>query len=332
MKKTILTIASLALAFSMNAQGISDKAAYDDFKSKSPIAVVTTETSWDTLNNAPGTAKAYKGIYFWEKAKSGGLDFSKTRSGNGVLAYTANQAESAYEPSGVGFGEYAKDGVKTPFTLDLTSNSVVSFTVKNTSSVKMEFRVALQDINDTTLNAYAVNSDYTDATASDLDITGSGFYKNELRIVVEAAASKNVSIDFSKGAHVYYKVGETGCKNVEYATLNDKFNFAKVKAFTITPLNEEGTGDGSFPKCWGKVALVSGTYEISNFKIGDQTTIVGVSDEIITEFKSGKVNAYNLSTGALVASGSVEEVAANLENGVYVFKQGSLTKKVAIVK
>jgi len=115
MKKTLLNLALVATLASVSAQGVNATAAYDDFKDGNkanpgidPYSVEQKGVLlWDTLTNAPGTKNAYMGIYWWKKAKTGGLDFTSTRDGSGKSVYTINQVYGGYEPFGVGFGEYA---------------------------------------------------------------------------------------------------------------------------------------------------------------------------------------------------------------------------------
>lgn len=347
MKKTILTIASLlSVASFAQVQGISNVAANDLFQDGSsfvegnnPVAVVTDKIAWNDTTKAPNAAKkAYKGIYWWTDGATGGLDFSSVRN-TGKLSYTLTQPLRSYEPIGVGFGEYAETETSTTsskFTLDLSANAEMSVTIKRTSDAPFRVEFQLQDANGKklTANKEVLSSENGGSGANLYDDAG----RIQLLFSAESSAEQTLTYNWKNAVYGYYTAGTDNskdeptftCTNVQNVELPSVTNFAydKVVAVTMTFTSTVESADD----CYRHQGLTGATFEISSFKLGDVSTIVGVSDEIIAEFKSGKVNAYNLSTGALVASGSVEEVAVNLENGVYVFKQGSLTKKVAIVK
>jgi len=349
MKKTLLNLALVATLASVSAQGINTVGAYDDFAKTSQYSVISTEMLLDSTTHVGNPAKkAYKGIFWWTKPATGGLNFTKTRLGDGKQSYVATQAASAYEPLGVGFGTYAKSatpGDSSFFTVDLSNNAVVSFTIKNTSGADQLFKVGLSDINDTLLNAYATPlAGYNNAGAAKGDIAtednaahDAPYYQYELNITVKKDSTKNVSIDFKGAAHVFYKLnvdgtvrtsgGNIGCKDVGYYSPASTFNFAKVKAFTITPLNSEGTNSGPYPDCYGQKELTAGTFEVTNFRIGDVSGIVGVSDEIIANFKDEVVTVYNFS-GAYVAQGNVADL--NLASGFYIFKSASKAVKTFV--
>jgi len=340
MKKTLLNLALVATLASVSAQGVNATAAYDDFAKASQYSVISTEMLWDSLTHTGNAAKkAYKGIFWWTKRADGkGLDFTKTRAGDGKQSYVANQADGAYEPLGVGFGTYAKTATDSAlFTLDLTANKTVSFTLTNNTSASLLFKVGLQDANDSLLNGYGVqygtynkttdNGGKGDISLEANDGTGP-MYLYELNIVVPKNSSENVSIDFSGAVSIFYKLNAVNeCKDQAYYALTNKFDFSKVKAFTITPLAAEGVGDGSKGNCYRQPLLTAGAFDISNFKIGDVTPLVGVSDEIIANFKDEVVTVYNFS-GAFVAQGNVADL--NLASGLYIFKSASKAKKVYV--
>jgi len=344
MKKTLLSIATL-LAVSVSAQGVGSNYAYDDFAKSAQYSTISTESLWDSLTHTTNAAKkAYKGIFWWTKPASGGLDFTKVRTGNGVQTYTVNQAASAYEPFGVGFGTYGKGGKDSAFfTIDMSKNAVVSFTIKNTSTVEQSFKLGLGDINDTLLNAYTTGLEGYNGggsgtkTIDQLDNSefNAPFYLYELEVTLAAGKTETLSVDFSKAAHVYYKLnvdgtvrtdGNVGCKDVGYYSSASTFDFTKVKSFTITPLNSTGLGVGEAPSCYGKEALTAGTFEISNFKMGDVP--VSITDELVTEtFKDENVTVYNM-VGSIVATGTTESITLN--PGFYIIKSATKTQKVII--
>lgn len=348
MKKTLLNLvafAALGVAFGQ-APGLNAVAAFDDFKDgtvfvpgNNAYSVLTEEIYWnDTTKQAVISKKAYKGIYWWEKGLVG-LDFAWMRN-DGKLSYSAvNQAESKYEPLGVGFGTYASSATAdtaTPFTVDLSNNKKLSLTIANTSTTDMEFRVGLQDINGNMLNGMTRNAAGTELTTEVADANGAyaNVYMYEILFTIAAGASRTFNYDFDSSSYIYYTTltpnSTTECENQgHYKTIaTSGFDFTKVKGITITPLNAAGTGIGDFPQCWGKLALAAGTFDITDFKLGDVSTIVAsISDDVINNFKNEVVTVYNI-TGSVVATGDIETL--NLQSGFYILKSASKTQKVVI--
>ncbi len=335
MKKTLLNLALVATLASVSAQGISTVAAFDDFMDGNkanpgvdPYAVEDKDHfAWDTLANAPSTTKkAYKGIYWWVKAAKG-LDFSWKRAGDGVLAYSINQAEGAYEPFGVGFGQYAESASATKssfYTLDLTNNANVELKFKNLSGSPLKITLQLQDVDSTTIGYDVANAADAPGNLYMYDI------KKELTDG-SVTAEQTLSFDFANATgseYVFNSESAYGCK--DKAVLKDKattgFKYDKVKAVVITVTNYAQLGAD---KCYGReaVSITDGKFVITSLKIGDQTTVVGVSDEIIANFKDEVVTVYNFS-GAYVAQGNVADL--NLTPGFYIFKSASKAVKTFV--
>lgn len=361
MKKTLLNlalVASLGFTFGQNP-GLNEVAAYDDFLDGSPFvtgnnpyAKLTDLPYWnDTTKATVANKKAYKGIYWWvDQAANSGLDFTWTRT-NGKLSYSSvNQAASAYEPLGVGFGSYynATTDTSAPFTVDLTSNKKVSLKINNTFSSDIEFAIALQDANGNLLNSGARGlkvdqwADFYGKEITTVANDGTGRVDLfEIRFLVEAGQTKQFNFDYDSSSYVYYTTKTTGatneCKNQGFykTKANSGFDFTKVAGVTITPLNATGwnetntpNGDPSvFPYCYGKLALTNATFDIVDFKLGNVASIVGISDETIASFNNETVTVYNFS-GAVVAQGNLADL--DLTAGFYILKSASKTQKIMI--
>lgn len=349
MMKSLHKLILITTLSSVSAQGINSTAAYDDFGKTSPYTVVTTEMFLDPITHVGDpTKKAYKGIYWGTKTATGGLDFTKERLGDGKQTYVVNQAANAYEPFGVSFGTYAKSttpGDSAFFTIDLAMDAYVSFTLKNTSAIDLSFKVGLIDINDSLLNAYSEplpgynNADLFDGNISTKDNTAynAPYHNYELNISVPKNSAKNIGIDFKSAVHVFYKLntdgtvrtsesgGHIGCKDIPNYSSASTFLFDKIKAFTIIPLNSELSTNSSAPDCGGPKALVSGTFEISNFMMPRQPTSV-IDKAICGFYEEESVFIYN-SSGGFITQGKVTEL--NLEPGFYIFK--SQTKAVKVI-
>lgn len=272
MKKVLLSALALGMAYYASAQGISDFGAYDNF-------ATTTEYSVQS----PAGSGVYKGIFWWKK-EAGGLDFTTTRSGNGVLVVEIHQADKAYEPFGVGFG---KDATEQPFTLDLSGDAVVSFNLKNTSDATIEVKVGLQDIHGRTLafdKALAENPltfGGTDAQLYQYEIgaTSTGNYgPSNGENSVEAGGSLEFSYDFKNALAAEYVFNANDpyeCNNLaqwqEDCDGGTCFDYSKVTAVTFTVVNASNGAYGSPAECWSKEAF-NGTIELSEVVIGTKVT------------------------------------------------------------
>lgn len=278
MKKVLLSALALGMAYYASAQGISDFGAYDNFAKKEQYAV-----------ESPAGSGVYKGIYWWQQ-EAGGLEFTTTRNGNGVLVVEIHQAAKAYEPFGVGFG---KDATEQPFTLDLTGDAVVSFNLKNTSDVEIEVKVGLQDINGRTLafdkalaeNPLTFGGNNAQLYQYEIGATSTGEYgasvdngEFEGTGFVGVDKTLNFSYDFKNALaaeYVFNPDDENECNNLaqwqEDCDGGTCFDYSKVTALTITVVNRDGGAYGNVAECWSKDAF-NGTIELSEVVIGTKVT------------------------------------------------------------
>lgn len=287
MKKVLLSALVLGLGFGATAQndvpGLGTLGLWDDFKKADGYAKVTTETDKDDA-----TKKAYQGIFWWQDTlttDNGFLSRYAKNTTDGVLTYTLTQEDKAYEPFGVGFGEYKKDGNVKPFTVDLTTNAVVSFKLKNLGTETIEIKVAIQDINGKTLgfdNAFKTDeAPDGDLYKYEIGYTGTGNYGTSAAESVSIV--KNTEVDFSydykkanSSSYVLNPDSEFGCndKVINEATT---FDYSKVKALTITVVNSAGMAGGA-SDCWSKQGLTNYQVSIKNLKVGTPPQGTGLFD------------------------------------------------------
>ncbi len=306
MKKVLLSAIALGMALCASAQGISEFGAFDDFAKKTEYAVET-----------PAGSGVYKGIFWWsqEEPAANGFEFSTVRNGNGVLVVDIHQPAKAYEPFGVGFGE---DAEEQPFTVDLSGDAVVSFTFKNTSEDAVEFKVALQDINGITLGFdKALGTPDGSLYEYEIGATSTQGIGANGETSVAAGASVDFSYDFKNALAAEYvdnPNSQYGCKDkpqwVEGCDGGTCFDYSKVKALTITVVNNNGGVYNNAADCWTKEAF-DGTVELSNVIIGAK--VVGLFGAKVS---SNSVNVYPNPASSYVTFGKT------LTNGSVYNAQG----------
>ncbi|MCX6180606.1 MAG: T9SS type A sorting domain-containing protein [Bacteroidetes bacterium] len=270
MKKILLSVLtlSLALAGSANAQAqvvvghLNAIAGYDDFMDGSQYIVGNNDYSHPVI---VGTDTTYRGMYWTEAAGTiNGFKAAKTRTGT-AIDYLITQTEGAYEPFLMVFGEN-KTAVK--FTMDLSSNAVVSFSVKNKGAKTVRFQVQMQDINGTTLA-------YNPAVIGD----EAAFYNHNIGYVQgdNAALAPGDIKDFSFD----FKTAVVGCLgNVVggQGACTTAFDYTKVTGVTFTVVDDANTGalaGTGIATCGSYCPLAITDYPImiSNFKIGKQSSL-----------------------------------------------------------
>lgn len=306
MKKVILTaLALVSLQFSYAQEvappraGTSPKAIYDDFKDGNSNVLGVDEYSIVTTEQAlEGTDPAYRGA-FWSSNQFATV----SRTGNGILNYSVNQPANAYEPIVVVAGEY-KSGLDTlPFTFDLSANSNISFSIKNAGTSTIRVQVQPQDINNVSLAFYG-------------------------EVLNEPANPWKFQIGFVQGVTEGLLPGATGIFSYNFANAipaaasgypHDPtriFDYTKVRLVGITVVDE------------ALAALTNYPIEITEFKMGDLTTITSTVDETVTVFNNETVTVYN-TLGKIVATGKFNELS--LEKGqLYIVRSASKTQKVIL--
>lgn len=335
MKKLLLSgLTFLALATAANAQGISDKAIFDDFKDADSSTVgtveqyawLTEETKWeDTLNKGQGGPVAgefaSKGSFWTEADGKNDNHFfaTKSRTGNGKLGYVLSQDTGKYGPFLVVFGAYAKNGTKKEFTLDLSQNANISFsfTNKGTETIRLTLQV---------LDSAGAGLLFDKAAADDLDAVYNyniGFGQKPGSASDPVGPGQTVTFNYDLKDAI---IGDGGKSEVYPDSV---FDYSKVKSVLFTVINDKvvssKTGD------YRPIALKNYAVEFSNFKLGDVSTIVtglenntlfvNAADEVVTVFDM---------VGTELAKGKVRDL--NLEAGkLYIFKSATgATRKVVI--
>lgn len=319
MKKILLTLGFAAATLAASAQGISTTAAYDDFAKLDFYSIATKKLNVDSAA-VNLSADAYMGV-FWGEADQNGFkaDFVRNTT-NKTIDYTVSTVLGKYEPIWMGFGDYvdAIGDTKKPFTLDLSSNSVLKLSVTNNGPVAVRFSIQVQDIDDTTLG-FISGAEQAD------------FYNYNIGAVQGQSSAipslGSVDLEFDLSTCIVSAVPVGGGDPLVLA--DAKFDYSKVKALLFTVVADDNTGDAATGPKYAPLALTNHSVSISNLKLGDVTTISGIVD---TEYASNSNlvwSAYDM-MGTYVGANKYNDLVASLENGkVYVLRAGSNVVKLA---
>lgn len=318
MKKTILSLALVSSALFASAQttpGLSTSAAFDDFAVTDNYGVQTEDTKWDDATSAPVTGeKAFKGIMWGGDAA---VLTTNTRAGDGKGVFGTTQAQGAYQPFVALFGTYADaSSKKAYYTIDLSNDANLSFSVKNAGTEKIRVSVQVQDKNDVSL-VYMAGA--TQAAFYNFNL---GFVQGETAGLV-AGATGDFAYDL-KTALVGTQPG-----NVVITDGSVVFDYSAVKMVLITVVSDANTGDtGDEATSWKPLALTDYPVEITNFKIGDVSTITGVENNFLAANNNEVVSVYDM-MGKFVATGKLNTLG--LEAGkLYVVKSGNKSRKIVM--
>jgi len=261
------------------------------------------------------------------------FSYSWTRAGDGKLSYVLTQRYGKYEPVGVGWGTY-KNGSQA--VLDLSGgNEKITFTFVNTSANDVELRVALQDSNKFSVNAFGNSTDET-------------VYNDEVKYEIAAGATLTKTVSYTPaGTKLPYQSVYTydECGVGTPAGKEKSFNPAIVTAVTFTVINQLNTAafDGYKPN-----SLINTTFDITDFHVGAPATIcTGIDDNSING-KSFKVSPNPSSTyvefpesqnvkvmdamGKMVYSANTASRidVSNLTKGVYLIQSSNGTSRFVV--
>ena len=365
MKKLLLSALAVGSALAMNAQGICNKSAYDDFKTTEEYSYLVDDNG--TPDNFDDDT--YKGIFWWQDEDvSTDFESSYTRAGNGKLVYTLHQEAKAYEPFGVGFGNDGPNGTGgDDFTVDLSDDANVSFTITNpaTNDETIEVKVAIQDVNGITLGFDKSATVDGDLYLYEIGATSEGKYGtgflNTGNVVKSIAPGESFdfSYDFKNATAVMYDENPTdanGCDNLPVYQCGDPatgtgdcFDYTQVKALTITVVNTDAGIYGTAAQCYSKDEF-DGTVELTEVKIGDTEGECinglfdfGVSandfavypnpatDNVNFAKRLTNVEVYNAQGSLVETLGSANALnVASYEAGVYFIKATEGTSRVVV--
>lgn len=320
MKKTILSLALVATALFVSAQnpGLSEVAAFDDFATTDNYGMLTEDTKWDDATKAPVVGeKAFKGIIWGTKA---GLA-SNTRLGDGKISYAITQDTGAYEPFVVLIGSYADGAAEKFYSLDLSNDANLSFSIKNSGTKTVRVSVQVRDADNNTLvyMAEAATAKQDDSWQYQL-----GFVQGETTPLAPGATG-----NFTYNLKTAIVGSGTNSQTISPTIA---FNFAKVTMVLITVVNHANTDAPSTnPRYhYAPFAITDYPVEISNFKIGDVSTIMplGLTTDEVAANNNQVVSVYDI-MGKFVATGKLKELG--LEAGkLYVVKSGNKSRKVVM--
>lgn len=329
MKKTILSLAIVSSALFASAQipGINATAAFDDFATVEQYGKLTEDTKWDDATNAPVVGeKAFRGIVWGSKAAEESTPENPTgsnsfvRSGDGVIKYAITQDTGAYDPFVVLPGTYASGSTKAFYTLDLSADANLAFTIKNAGTKDIRASIQVEDINGLKLS-------YIAESVTDTKVD---YYNYQLGYVqgksaaIPAGVSKDYSYDLKTA------IPGSLADNSVILPNNSDFDFSQVKIILITIIDDANTAAASPIKKYNYAPFGITNYpiEISNFKLGDVSTITSLEDNFLTANNNEVVSVYDM-MGKFVATGKLKELG--LEAGkLYVVKSGNKSRKIVM--
>jgi hypothetical protein len=281
MKKVLLSVLALSAGLGVMAQGISPTGAYDDFKKASADAdeysIVTTEKQC-----APNTSEdAYMGIFTYSNKDVVADGFGLTVSRNmdaGQLDLNVIQLKGKYEPFGFIFGTYCVDGSEKDFTLDLSKNAIIDFSVKvntftdfvsegggtPTNDKGVQIKIQATDINGVSLvfdkKSLTETKVADNAWKYEIGVSGDGSQPSNNFL------SGSNSLKAGESVHISYNLKDAVPGNDDSnapATDGREFDYSKVAAIKITFANaNKDTKSGYDPY------KSEGSYTITNFKLG----------------------------------------------------------------
>lgn len=278
MKKVLLSVFALSAGLTAMAQnpGINDVAAYDNFKKASQysnqysIEVVGKEDCSDATQNA------YKGIFTYSDKTVAADNFGLTVTRNmteGQLELDVTQLYGKYEPFGFIFGTYCPGN--KDFTLDLSNNAMLDFTVKvasftdendgsgdPTGGEGVQIKIQATDINDVTLAFDKSGVGEAEAWRYEIGVTGDGSQASNFGGSDHAVEGDVVHIQYD------LKDAETANDAVDGIDESKTFDYSQVKAVKITFVSNNKDKDGGY-----KSYQSTGKYIITDFKLGDVTVL-----------------------------------------------------------
>lgn len=338
MKKILLSAFTLGLGLSAMSQGITTKAAFDDFRKASEFAdqYSIPRSEFNTFaNGACGTLDtAYMGLFTYESKDTDTIKMTVTRNmTDGQLDLEVTQFKGKYEPFGFIFGSYCKDGGEGKFGLDLSANAMLEFTVKvNSLDLKptmvdgtpsngtgVQIKVQAEDGKG---NSIAFDKSYNglakDAWKYEIGITGdvatqtTNNFNNELDHI-EAGETVTIKYDLKNGL-------VANAKGDAPASPAITFDYTDVRAIKITfASNNKDTKSGYDPY------EHDGSYSITAFKLGDVVT-EGLEEANGLSDKATKLTASvfpNPATSKVNFSEVLENVAIYNAQGTQVFTAAS---------
>ncbi len=289
MKKILLSGAVVCASILANAQGISETAAYDDFKKASEFSdlysVKTTELAFPACTDLD---TAYMGIFTYEDKDEALFKVTQTRNMvDGQLELDLYQGYGSYEPFGFIFGSYCEGTSEGMFTLDLSQNAMLSFSVTAeevvlgddsqgdpTPEEGVQMKIQVEDINGVSL-------------VFDKSAIASEQWKYEIGITGDGTKPSNFGpTGLSDGANQFLE-GETvlinyDLKNAIPADANGnvvtdgsiEFDYTQVKAIKLTFASNHKDRTDDLYNPYEHDAI----YIIKDLKIGD---VSGLSNEIM---------------------------------------------------
>ena len=332
MKKILLSAFTLGLGLSAMSQGITTKAAFDNFKVASEFDAQYS-IPMPANTTFPCTAivdTAYMGIFTYADKDDATVKMNVTRNtAAGKLELKLTQFKGKYEPFGFIFGSYCNEGSEGKFSMDLSANAMLEVTI-NVDSIDLkpakfdgipsngkgiQIKIQAEDANG---NSIAYDKSYDDKPANawkyEIGVTGSGTVGQNGHFGESILQGKSVTIKYDlKNGLVSNAKGDAPDKT-------KTFDYSKVIAVKVTfASNNKDTDSGYDPY------EHYGQYSISNLKIGD---VVGEELEEANGFsdKATKLTASvypNPATSVVNFSEVLENIAIYNAQGTQVFNATS---------
>ncbi len=211
----------------------------------------------------------------WVKDETPATDFSATYTiGSDFILYNILQPAKEYNPIGLRF--ISSDKTEDQAVIDMSYSAKVSFTLENTSTIPVEVKVHLEDINGIKI-AYDKevidNNDMSELYKYEIGATSTNHYGTEAgKVAVDK--SIDFSYDFSNAIAADFDFNPNitenpyGCNNKPTLLCTDGlcFDYSKVKKVCITIVNNTAFNE---TECYDKEAF-NGTVKISDMKVYGQ--------------------------------------------------------------
>lgn len=300
---TVVATSSVNILIS-GASDVSTTGVVDMMEKATVLAEVTGGKTGASC--ATATAAATAGL-FWFEDRDPATPYvaTYTRTGNGLLTYTITKAAGDYNVIGFNFGEYCKGTAKNNYYLDLTSNSVLKFTITSpaTNTASFEFKIQMKD---SAGNVLAFDKTFlTGGTGGTKDVAGwykydIGFSKNHPTTGYQSllkGTTKDFEYNFANALSI---INPSAASAANINASSAPFDFKKVKEVVFTPLNSLDSGAPDYiPAAFANQTLV-----FSNVVLGD----VSLGNDFCTTPAAptpgaGSTLCENSSATALTATG-----------------------------
>ncbi|MFN8436367.1 MAG: glycosyl hydrolase family 8 [Cytophagales bacterium] len=227
--------------------------------------VTSLTGGYNTASCSGITTAATMGIYWYQDVDTTTkFKARKYRKGDGKLMYEVSQEANSYNAFGFNFGEYCVGTTKSKYTIDLSNNAVMKFTLAapSTNTTSLDVKIQLKDL-DGTLISYS-NKALTTSKTVDLD----NWYKYDIGFSRNHTNPDYTSLAKGTSADFTFDFKNTlSVKGYNYPAdinaNNNDFDFKNVVEVIFTVLN------ASVDAKYNPLAITNQQIIFSNFVLGD---------------------------------------------------------------